>query len=171
MVGLTLVGCAAAFYFLVYQPSTKAVNTSANKTVSVEPASAVSADTRAVTSDKPDQQSLPAVDVPRQAAAATASPSQVESTAKPESAGQYSLQAAAFPTSDGAGTFAEKLKRAGVPSYVVTADMGKRGTWFRVRVGRFESSDAARQYASEAQLRAKSAGISLQLIVCQYDQH
>lgn len=84
--------------------------------------------------------------------------------------GKFSLQAAAFPTKAGADEFAEKLRQAGVPSYIVSADLGRRGTWFRVRVGRFNSADDAQKFAAEAQLRAKAAGMSLQLIGCQYDQ-
>jgi cell division septation protein DedD len=84
--------------------------------------------------------------------------------------GKFSLQAAAFPTEAGANEFAEKLKGAGVPSYVVSADVARRGRWFRVRVGRFNSADEAQRFAGEAQLRARTTGLALQLIVCQYEQ-
>jgi len=84
--------------------------------------------------------------------------------------GNFSLQAAAFPTEAGAKDFAEKLKNAGLPSYVVSADVARRGRWFRVRVGRFNSADEAQRFAGEAQLRARTTGLALQLIVCQYEQ-
>lgn len=84
--------------------------------------------------------------------------------------GRFALQAAAFPTQAGADEFAEKLKSAGVPSYVVSADLARRGRWFRVRVGRFDTAEDAQRFAGEAQLRAKAAGMSLQLIVSPYDQ-
>lgn len=84
--------------------------------------------------------------------------------------GKFSLQAAAFPTEGGANEFAEKLKGAGVPSYVVSADVARRGRWFRVRVGRFNSADEAQRFAGEVQLRARTTGLALQLIVCQYEQ-
>jgi cell division septation protein DedD len=84
--------------------------------------------------------------------------------------GRFALQAAAFPTQAGADEFAEKLKAAGVPSYVVSADLARRGRWFRVRVGRFNTAEDAQRFAAEAQLRAKAAGMSLQLIVSQYEQ-
>jgi cell division protein FtsN len=57
-----------------------------------------------------------------------------------------------------------------VPSYVVSADLARRGRWFRVRVGRFNTAEDAQKFAKEAQLRAKAAGMSLQLIVSQYEQ-
>ncbi|MFY9574882.1 MAG: SPOR domain-containing protein, partial [Blastocatellia bacterium] len=84
--------------------------------------------------------------------------------------GRFSLQAAAFPTEAAADEFAEKLKQAGVPSYVVNADLARRGRWFRVRIGRFNTAEDAQRYSSEAQLRARASGTSLQLIVCQYEQ-
>jgi cell division septation protein DedD len=84
--------------------------------------------------------------------------------------GGLSLQAAAFPTEAGAEEFAGKLRRARVPSYVVPADLARRGKWFRVRIGRFNSAEDAQRFAGEAQLRARTAGVTLQLIVCQYEQ-
>jgi|GEM_PF-1630565 len=84
--------------------------------------------------------------------------------------GRFALQAAAFPTQDGADEFAEKLKSAGLPSYVISADLARRGRWFRVRVGRFNTAEDANRFGGEAQLRAKAAGVSLRLIVSQYEQ-
>ncbi|HKA17635.1 MAG TPA: SPOR domain-containing protein [Blastocatellia bacterium] len=84
--------------------------------------------------------------------------------------GKFSLQAAAFLTEADANEFAEKLKTAGVPSYVVSADVARKGRWFRVRVGRFNSADEAQRFAGEAQHRARTTGLALQLIVCQYEQ-
>jgi cell division protein FtsN len=52
----------------------------------------------------------------------------------------------------------------------VSADLPRRGKWFRVRVGRFNSADDAQKFAAEAQNRAKAAGLSLQLIGCQFDK-
>lgn len=84
--------------------------------------------------------------------------------------GHFSLQAASFPTERDADTFADKLKQAGVPSYVVPADVSHRGRWYRVRVGRFNAAEDAQRFAGEAQQRARAAGLAVQLVVCQYDQ-
>lgn len=84
--------------------------------------------------------------------------------------GRFALQAASFPTQAGADELAQKLRSAGVPSYVVSADLARRGRWFRVRVGRFSSAEDAQRFAGEAQQRAKAAGIALQLVVSQYDE-
>jgi cell division septation protein DedD len=100
------------------------------------------------------------------AAARSAEGQTSDSTAQ----GQFSLQAASFPTQEGADEFAERLRRAGVPSYVVPAELIRRGRWFRVRVGRFNSAEDAQRFVGEAQQRARAAGIAVQLIVCQYGQ-
>jgi len=89
---------------------------------------------------------------------------------KGSAGGHFSLQAASFPTERDADTFADKLKQAGVPGYVVPADVNRRGRWYRVRVGRFNAAEDAQRFAGEAQQRARAAGLAVQLVVCQYDQ-
>lgn len=91
-------------------------------------------------------------------------------TANSNAQGRFALQAASFPTQAGADELAGKLKAVGVPAYVVSADLARRGRWFRVRVGRFNTGEDAQRFAGEAQQRAKAAGISLQLVISQYDQ-
>ena len=84
--------------------------------------------------------------------------------------GKFALQAAAFSTQSEAQALADNLKEAGVPSYVVSANLARRGRWFRVRVGRFNTAEDAQKFAADAQLRARSAGMSLQLMVVPYEQ-
>lgn len=165
MVILTLLVSVAAIYFLIYLPLSggKHENSLAVREVS---AAAVPAASESAVLSQPE---TPAVEPPQSKLDAGTSSKQEPSIA--DAQGQFSLQAAAFPVESGAAEFAEKLKRAGLPSYVVRADVGKRGTWYRVRVGRFESAEAAKRYAAEAQLRSKASGVSLQLIVCPYEQH
>jgi cell division septation protein DedD len=74
---------------------------------------------------------------------------------------QHSLQALASQSADEANTFAEKLKSAGIPAYVIPADIGNRGRWFRVRIGGFNTPQEAQNFAAEARLRAKAAGVTL----------
>ena len=67
--------------------------------------------------------------------------------------------------------FAEKLVRAGVPAYVVSAELGQRGKWHRVRVGSFLTADEAMRFAIEARERAKAAGVALKdLNLCAYEK-
>jgi cell division septation protein DedD len=169
---IVLIATSAGFYFLVLRPSHpqgRAVTDSVGKAQvsAVQPLSvpAGAANSEAVAAAVAKQSD--------DAAAATSKPADSaveETTASNENSalGQFSLQAAAFPTQSGADEFAEKLKQAGLASYVVPADIARRGRWFRVRVGRFDSAENAQKFAGEAQRRARSAGLSLQLIVCQY---
>jgi cell division septation protein DedD len=88
----------------------------------------------------------------------------------PDDQARYSLQAASFPNQAAAGEYVEKLIRAGVPAYTVHADIPGRGRWFRVRVGKFVTSDEAARYAAEARQRARAASVDLNLIVCDYQK-
>lgn len=84
---------------------------------------------------------------------------------------RHSLQAMASQNADEANQFAERLVRAGVPAYVISADLGSRGIWHRVRVGRFNTADEAQRFAVEARARAKAAGVTLkQLNLCEYEK-
>jgi cell division septation protein DedD len=83
---------------------------------------------------------------------------------------RYSLQAASFPKEVQAREFSDKLVRAGVPAYIMSIDIPRRGKWFRVRVGRFPSADEAGKYASQARQRARAAGINLELMVCDFEK-
>jgi cell division septation protein DedD len=171
---VVLLGTAAGFYFLIYRPSNpvQRAATDLGTTARVSageprPDSVGSADSRA--------QAQPAstpVDAPEKTASTPAETGGREAgAANGESAqGRFSLQAAAFTTQGGAEEFAEKLKRSGLPSYVVSTDLARRGRWFRVRVGRFNSAEDAQRFAGEAQQRARAGGHAVQLIVCQYDQ-
>jgi cell division septation protein DedD len=97
--------------------------------------------------------------------------SQPAAPAEPVNAhGKFALQAAAFPSQAEADALADKLKGAGIPSYVVGTDLARRGKWFRVRVGRFNTAEDAQKFAAEALARAKSAGTPLQLMVVPYEQ-
>lgn len=82
--------------------------------------------------------------------------------------GSLTLQSAAFPDEAGASEFSTKLIRAGIPAYVVPADLPRKGRWFRVRVGRFSNADDAKRYAVQSRIRAKAAGLDVDFIVVEY---
>jgi cell division septation protein DedD len=119
---------------------------------------------------QPQQESIRDSGVPGATRTSATGASETGANETGNARGRFALQAAAFPTQAGADELAEKLKSAGVPSYVVSADLARRGRWFRVRVGRFNTAEDAQKFAAEAQRRAKSASMSLQLIVSQYEQ-
>lgn len=154
-VAATLIICfGIAGYLLMYRPSIQASQT---RQATTEQASA------AVSGS---QQPLPTA----LASASEAKESPVLQTENESSERRFSLQAAAFPNEGGANQFCERLKRAGVPAYVVSAEIAGRGRWFRVRVGRFETAQDADRFASESRRRARAAGLNLQLIVSSYDK-
>ncbi|HJQ70717.1 MAG TPA: SPOR domain-containing protein [Blastocatellia bacterium] len=100
-----------------------------------------------------------------------AAPAQsIKSAASTEfgSVGSLTLQTAAFPDEAGANEFTKKLISAGIPAYVVPADLQGKGRWFRVRVGRFSNADDAKKYAVQSRLRAKAAGMNVDFIVVEY---
>jgi len=166
VLALIILLVAVLTYFLVYRPA------NAERSTNDSGALAGSKDSPPAAAAEEQKQASSAsvnaspVSTPSESATATSTAANENNNAQ----GKFSLQAAAFPTESGANDYAEKLKHAGVPSYVVPADVARRGRWFRVRVGRFNSADEAQRFASEAQLRAKTTGLALQLIVCQYEQ-
>jgi cell division septation protein DedD len=84
---------------------------------------------------------------------------------------RHSLQAMASQNEVEATEFAERLARAGVPAYVVSADLGRRGKWHRVRIGSFVTADDAIRFIGEARARAKAAGVTLRdLNLCDYEK-
>ncbi len=156
--GLAVLAVAAVSYSLIHR-SQKRPPVTTDSSASERETATAEARSSEMTGAQNDAPPSPAADPPAV---------QIASREADNSAGRYALQAAAFPNQDGAYELAENLKRAGVPSYVVSADIPRRGRWFRVRVGRFDSAADAQRYAGEAVMRAGAAGLALQLIVCQY---
>ena len=64
--------------------------------------------------------------------------------AGPARKGEYTVQVSAFQSSRDARSFAGKLESKGYKPFVVTSDINERGTWYRVRIGRFVTADEAR---------------------------
>ncbi|HEY7914313.1 MAG TPA: SPOR domain-containing protein [Blastocatellia bacterium] len=77
------------------------------------------------------------------------------------STGRYSLQASASPSQTEADEFATRLRQAGLPAFVVPADLGRRGIWYRVRIGGFENAQDALRFTGEAKERARASGLTL----------
>jgi len=162
-----LLGLAVAVYILIHQPAAK-------QQWAITPAEPSTVERVAAATEPRVATAKPVESESQNKAPADAPPSpEAKSAPATEDAnahGKFSLQAAAFPTQAGADEFADKLRTAGVPSYIVKSNLGKRGTWSRVRVGRFNTAEDAQKFAAEAQLRGKTVGMSLQLMVCQYEQ-
>jgi cell division septation protein DedD len=178
---LATVAVAAAAYFIVIKPKSvdndKPTTTRFSQPPTTSIPSKAPASNAGVAANPEPASSKPAEGATKQneeapkAAQAPATSQQPPAAAQPEvSNGQYSLQAASFPSAGGANEFAEKLKRAGVPAYVVSADLPRKGRWYRVRVGRFNTAEEASRFAGDARLRARTAGVTLQLIPCAFEK-
>lgn len=149
--------CGVAGYLLVYRPSIQASQT--KQTVSEQTS-------KPATGGHSIPLPLPSAPEP----GSEVKESEGRQSENENTEGRYALQAAAFPSEPGATEFCERLKRAGVPAYVASADIAGRGRWFRVRVGRFESAEEANRFAAESRRRARASGLNLQLIVSSYDK-
>jgi DedD protein len=67
--------------------------------------------------------------------------------------GGYQLQVSSFRTQGEAQSFADQLRARGHKAYVVEAHVPTRGTWFRVRIGPFQTQHAAAQYRTGFEAR------------------
>lgn len=83
---------------------------------------------------------------PAPAAAPAPAPAKAPAPAAAPAGGPkpYSLQVGSFSQKDGAGELADRLKGKGFDAYLVSVDLGGKGTWWRVRVGRYATEYAAK---------------------------
>lgn len=97
-------------------------------------------------SPKPAE-SQPASNKPAAATQSEPSPGVVPTTAAPASpaasSGSFTVQIRSSPNEADARAFADMLKSSGFDAYVMRADLGSKGIWFRVRVGRFQTREEA----------------------------
>ncbi|HSE97863.1 MAG TPA: SPOR domain-containing protein [Blastocatellia bacterium] len=100
--------------------------------------------------------------------AAPAAPS-LPSSGIEQAEGAYTLQVAALPDEASATQYSERLARAGISTYIVPVESGRR-KFFRVRVGRFKTADEAQKYAAQSRVRAREAGMSLDFMVTDYSK-
>jgi len=109
--------------------------------------------------------------VPVAQPAVAQSPNPSNSGANPANGSKLtSFQIASFPNEASAKEFCGKLLGAGVPAYVIGANIPGRGKWYRVRAGKFASPEESQQSALAWRRLASAAGISLQLVQCEYEQ-
>ncbi len=60
--------------------------------------------------------------------------------------GEYTIQVISFPEEASADAFAAGLRSRGHHAFVVSAEIEDRGTWYRVRIGPFESQREAQAF-------------------------
>ncbi|MBK7996500.1 MAG: zinc-ribbon domain-containing protein [Blastocatellia bacterium] len=64
-------------------------------------------------------------------------------------AGKYTVQVRATQSQGEAESIGKKLRSSGAEAYVVRADLGAKGIWYRVRVGRYQSFAEAQKAGAE----------------------
>jgi cell division septation protein DedD len=161
LVAVLVIGIAAAAYFIFLRRHGEATVTQQALTVPVEQ---VPPPAPPAASPTPQASAAPAATEETKAAA--------PAPANPAAEGQWkhALQAMASPNEGEANAFADRLKTAAIPAYVVRAEVNGH-VWYRVRVGRFATAEEAQRYAVEARNRARAVGVVLkELQVTAYDK-
>jgi cell division septation protein DedD len=65
--------------------------------------------------------------------------------------GDFTLQISAFQSRAEADRFAARLRDRGYAPYIVAAEVPRKGTWYRVRMGSFKTREAAARYLADFQ--------------------
>jgi cell division protein FtsN len=144
------------------QKSPEAVKTEgAEKRKAQEPArpAAVSQAALADTS-KPDVAIVPPP--PREPLVVPAPPRQpgrVALTPPPRDLGAYTVQIGASPDPAEAQRLENKARAAGLKPYVIAANLGVKGTWYRVRIGSFSDKEKASRYRADIERELRQAAI------------
>lgn len=84
-------------------------------------------------------------------------PAPAPRTTRPAAAagGSYVVQVASFSSPDDAGVLQARLAKKGLEAYVQQANLGSKGTWYRVFVGPLASATAAQQVAARIKAEEK----------------
>jgi DedD protein len=80
-------------------------------------------------------------------------------TPPPRDLGAFTVQIGASPDKAEAQKLEHKARAAGLKPYVVEANLGAKGTWYRVRVGSFPDKDKASRYRSDVERELRSTAI------------
>jgi cell division septation protein DedD len=72
-----------------------------------------------------------------------------EAPASAAASSGFTLQIKSTQSQDDADHFVRKLKGQGYHAFVVTADLPGKGRWYRVRLGKFDTRDAAEHYLQD----------------------
>ena len=92
---------------------------------------------------------------PAQASPAPLAQEVAPQTAAVETAGNFTVQVGSYPDASRANERVSALRASGVEARAAGVEIPKRGTWYRVQAGRFQTREEATRFG--AQLRAKGA--------------
>jgi len=97
------------------------------------------------------------VPAPRPAALVPAPPTVVAQP--PRDAGNFTVQVGASQDRAEAQRLESKVRGAGLKPYVVEANLGAKGTWYRVRVGAFKDRAAADHFRKDVERELRSGAV------------
>lgn len=83
----------------------------------------------------------------------------VQKAPEPLADSPWSLQMASYQDRAEAERFAAGLRDKGYAPYVVSADVAGKGTWYRVKVGRFSTKEAANRYLADFKRETQMSAI------------
>jgi len=72
--------------------------------------------------------------------------------------GTYAVQVGSFNAAGDAGAFKDRLLAKGFPAFVVEADLGAKGLWYRVRVGPYAEAASAKRVQELAEEKEQIKG-------------
>ena len=84
-------------------------------------------------------------------------PATVPLTPPPRDVGEYTVQVGASRERGEAARLEGKARGAGLKPYVVEANLGLKGTWYRVRVGAFRDRDSANRFRKDVERELRTA--------------
>ena len=80
-------------------------------------------------------------------------------TPPPKDVGAFTVQIGASQDRAEAVRMENKARGAGLKPYVMTADLGAKGTWYRVRVGAFKDKQAATEYRKDVERELRGPAV------------
>jgi cell division protein FtsN len=107
----------------------------------------------------PPPQRTPMVVPPPPRPVQVASTATVELPPPPKDPGQFTVQVGASQDRADARKLVQRALTGGLKPYVVEADLGAKGTWYRVRVGAFADKDAATRYRKDVERELRSPAV------------
>ena len=96
---------------------------------------------------------------PPPAPVTVASIAPIQLTPPPRDLGAFTVQIGASREKSEAQRMENKARGAGLKPYVVEADLGAKGVWYRVRVGAFKDKDAANGYRRDVERELRAAAV------------
>ncbi len=78
-------------------------------------------------------------------------------TPPPNDLGEYTVQIGASQERTEAARLEGRARSAGLKPYVVEANLGSKGTWYRVRVGAFHDKEAANRFRKDVERELRIA--------------